>query len=177
MILWRVVRRLLALGVRLLVVNRVLVAALAGLLLLGFVVVPFALSEFTQGGAPTPAARVSVAVTNNSDNVPVASVENYLKGMSTFDANLVWSSFSDDAIRQMTSNGLTLQSLQQSLDDQKQQGTRYQEIAYIGKYPLRDGSQYLFYVVSASGVDGTNNLSQVFFVFTVNPDGKIAKIE
>lgn len=106
-----------------------------------------------------------------------ASVESYIKGLIEFDARLMWSSLSEEAINQMQSRGGSLEALQQGLDEAKRRGARYEDVTFIGNYPLRDGGRYLFYVLSRRGFAGPDQLDQVYFVFTVTRDGKIARIE
>lgn len=108
---------------------------------------------------------------------PVPAVESYLKGMTTFNAKLMWDALNEDALRQMQSQGGSLEQLQQKLNETKQNGISYDEIAYIGGYQRRDGIRYLFYVISRRGMRAPDDVEQVWFVFTVDPAGKIAKID
>src|SRR5262245_42304639 len=133
-------------------------------------------------GAPTsPAARGASAAPStrvggmNAEAVP--SVDSYIKGLTQFDAKLMWGSLSDEAIQAMRSRGGSLEALQKGLDDAKQRGARYEDITMIGNYPLQDGRKYLFYVLSRRGFTGPEQLEQVYFVFTVAKDGKITRIE
>jgi hypothetical protein len=77
----------------------------------------------------------------------------------------------------MRSRGGSLDALQAGLDDAKKRGARYEDITMIGNYPLQDGRKYLFYVLSRRGFGQQDQLEQVYFIFTVNKDGKIARIE
>ena len=54
----------------------------------------------------------------------------------------------------MTKQGGSQQSLQQRLDDAKQNGWSYEDVTFIGGYPLKNGEKYLFYVVSRRGFAG-----------------------
>lgn len=108
---------------------------------------------------------------------PVPAVESYLQGMTEFDAKLMWDALNEDALRQMQSQGGSLEQLQESLDRTKQSGISYDEVAFIGGYQRRDGIRYLFYVISRRGMGAPNEVEQVWFVFTVDPSGKIAKID
>jgi hypothetical protein len=97
--------------------------------------------------------------------------------MTTFDSKLMWDALDSQAIQSMTSQGGSEQVLQQRLDEAKQGGARYEDVTYIGGYPLKNGDQYFFYVVSRRGFVAPGQLDQVFFVFTVGSNGKIVKIE
>jgi len=111
----------------------------------------------------------------NAEAVP--AVDSYIKGLTQFDAKLMWNSLSEEAIQAMRSRGGSLDALQKGLDDAKQRGARYEDITMIGNYPLQDGRKYLFYVLSRRGFTGPDQLEQVYFVFTVAKDGKITRIE
>jgi len=133
-------------------------------------------STTASTSSSSPVAPVQ-AQNQNVQNVTAPAVDDYLKGMTTFDANLMWRSLSPDAITQMTQQGNTVQQLQQNLNQAKQAGARYESITYIGGFPLTDGEKYLFYVVSRRGFSGPGVLEQVYFVFTVGADGKIVQIQ
>lgn len=113
--------------------------------------------------------------TINGESVP--AVDSYIKGLTQFDAKLMWGSLSEDAINAMKARGGSLEVLQAGLDDVKRRGARYEDITMIGNYPLTDGRKYLFYVLSRRGFSGPDQLEQVYFVFTVSKDGKITRIE
>jgi hypothetical protein len=134
----------------------------------------------TSGGATTGSARgASIPASRvggmNAEAVP--SVDSYIKGLTQFDAKLMWGSLSEEAIQAMRSRGGSLEALQKGLDDARQRGARYEDITMIGNYPLQDGRKYLFYVLSRRGFTGPEQLEQVYFVFTVAKDGKITRIE
>jgi hypothetical protein len=129
--------------------------------------------------ATNPARGTSAPSTKiggmNAEAVP--SVDSYIKGLTQFDAKLMWGSLSEEAIQAMRSRGGSLEALQKGLDDARQRGARYEDITMIGNYPLQDGRKYLFYVLSRRGFTGPEQLEQVYFVFTVAKDGKITRIE
>lgn len=129
----------------------------------------------TRPNANGTSGRPTTLGTLNGE--PVPSVDSYIKGLTQFDAKLMWGSLSDDAIQAMKSRGGSLEVLQAGLDDAKRRGARYEDITMIGNYPLSDGRKYLFYVLSRRGFSGQDQLEQVYFVFTVSKDGKITRIE
>ncbi len=184
MILWVVIRRLLALIIRLLMINRIVSAGVFVLLFAGLIGYPLVTGATTT--APTTSAvgpAVAAAPVNRAASAgapaPSRAVEDYLKGMETFDAKLMWNALSPQAISQMQSQGGSVDKLQQGLDQAKQAGAQYEEVSYIGSYPLRDGTTYYFFVVTRRGFtqSAPNGVDQVYFVFTVGPDGKILRIE
>ncbi len=185
--LWRVIRRLLAVVIRALIwrpiVSLTVVAialGIAGTALGGLngsqLLQARAVSSASALG-PDSAASPSPIVRTAPPTTPPPAVEEYIKGMTTFNAHLMWEALDPQAIQAMESQGGSEQFLQQRLDDAKQKGARYESVAFIGGYPLRNGDRYFFYVVSRRGFDQNGGADQIFFVFTVGPNGKILKIE
>ena len=190
----RALRRAVALVLFMLIRGRKAIVATAAVLVVGYV-------AFTQiGRLPIPQGSLpswmpvgggsttnSVQTTSPRTSTPgklatingetVPAVDSYIKGLTSFDARLMWNSLSDDAINAMKSRGGSLEVLQAGLDDAKRRGARYEDITMIGNYPLADGRKYLFYVLSRRGFSGADQLEQVYFVFTVSKDGKITRIE
>ncbi len=185
---WRIVRRLLALFIQVFVWHPVvgLVGVVLAVGVLGFAVGGLNSSQLLQGrgtsqttapvnpaAAPAPALSVQAA----STTAPAPAVDQYIKGMTTFDAKLMWDSLDPTAVQTMVSQGGSQTTLQQRLDDAKQNGAAYEDVTFIGGYPLQNGQRYLFYVVTRRGFTGPGQLDQIFFVFTVGQNGKILKIE
>jgi hypothetical protein len=181
---WKVVRRILAVFIRVFIWHPVV----------GLVVVLLALGAigYEMGGLNTPEALAGrgsasasiqssvaapVTVQSASTTAPAPAVDEYIKGMTTFDAKLMWDALDQQAIQAMTSQGGSEDALQQRLNDAKQNGAHYQDVTFIGGYPLKNGDRYLFYVVTRQGFSGPGATDQVFFVFTVGQNGKIVKIE
>jgi hypothetical protein len=186
--LWKVVRRLLAVFIRGFIMHPVigLVVLVAAVGIVGVGVGGVDSAQLMRTGTVTPQtapaaaavpARTSVSFQNAAPVAPAQAVDQYIHGMISFDARLMWESLDPTAIDAMTKQGGSEQSLQQRLDDAKQNGWSYEDVTYVGGYPLRNGDKYLFYVVSRRGFAGPGIVDQVFFVFTVGPSGKILKIE
>jgi hypothetical protein len=183
--LWKVIRRLLALVIKAFiwrpVVSFTAVAIALGIVGLG--VGGLGSAQILQS-PPAPAALATSPTVNSTALVqnapptsPPAAVDEYIKGMTSFNAHLMWESLDPQAVQAMESQGGSEQQLQQRLDQAKQNGARYEGVTFIGGYPLRNGDRYFFYVVSRRGFDKPGVADQVFFVFTVGPNGKILKIE
>jgi hypothetical protein len=139
---------------------------------------------FTNGVSATEASSSAAAPATTTlttqttlNTAPSPAVDEYIKGMTTFDARLMWDALDPMAVQAMTSQGGSQQALQQRLDDAKQSGAHYDDVTFIGGYPLKNGNRYLFYVVSRRGFAAPGQTDQVFFVFTVGQTGKIVKIE
>jgi hypothetical protein len=186
----RALRRVLALALFLLIRGRRVLVAAVALLVVAWIAVanvnrlPIpagSLPSFLPVGsasnnAPAQAPRATTKLgTINSQASP--SVQNYIKGLTQFDAKLMWGSLSDDAITSMKSRGGSLETLQAGLDDAKKRGARYEDVTQVGAYPLQDGGKYEFYVISRRGFTGPDQLEQVFFVFTLDKTGKITRID
>ena len=139
-------------------------------------------SILPSGGASSATSGANVAdVRTTRSGVagePVSSVDSYIKGLTNFDAKMMWATLSEDAITSMKARGGSLEALQSGLDDAKRRGAKYEDITMIGNYPLQDGRKYLFYVLTRRGFgQAVDQLEQVYFVFTVSRDGKITRIE
>src|SRR5437868_1934058 len=162
--IWMVIRRLLALLIRVFVMHPVI-----GLVILvgavGAIGVGLGGVDSTRlmqsapvsaaGAISAPsAARPAVSFQTAPPVAPASSVNQYIRGMIGFDAKLMWDSLDPTAIDAMTKQGGSQQSLQQRLDDAKQNGWSYDDVTFIGGYPLKNGERYLFYVVSRRGFAG-----------------------
>jgi hypothetical protein len=185
--------RLLAVLLFVLIRGRRVVMAVAAVLVVGWILLanvnrlpipsgalPGFLSPSGSSSASAPtASRTNVRTTGaaNLTTEQVASVNSYIKGLTEFDAKLMWGSLADEAINAMKTRGGSPEALQSQLDEAKRRGARYEDITMIGTYPLQGGGKYLFYVLSRRGFSANEQLEQVYFVFTVNPDGKITHIE
>jgi hypothetical protein len=176
----RALRRVVALGVVAVFRGRRALLPIAGLLLVGYAAmtmvgrVPVG-SASAPGQAQPAAAPTTRLATTNVAAVP--SVDSYIKGLTQFDARLMWGSLSDEAIEAMRSRGGSLEALQAGLDEARRRGGRYEGVEMIGSYPLQDGQAYLFYVLSRRGFAGPDQLDQLYFVFTVDRSGKITNVE
>jgi len=188
--LWRVVRRLLAIGIRLLIwrpiVSLTIVAVALGVA--GFAIGGPSAPDLLQGRVASTTAAPGTGqspgpiatVRASSSTAPPPAVDEYISGMTSFNAQLMWDALDPQAVQTMASQGESEQVLQQNLDQVKQKGARYDSVAFVGGYPLNNGDSYLFYVVTRRGfaTDSTGRgvADQVFFVFTVGPNGKILQI-
>jgi hypothetical protein len=186
MLLWRIIRRLLALAIRFAIVNRGLILCLALLTVLAFAVVsawsPGSQSQTpTRGNGGSPSATATSATpvpgqaVGNYLPAPSQAVESYLTGMRGFDAKRMWSTFSAEYAKQLIDQGITEGSIQQRSDKERQAGVVW-EFTYIGQYALADGGRYYFLVATGRDSGGTGAPHEVYFVFTVSADGAISAI-
>jgi hypothetical protein len=107
---------------------------------------------------------------------PVAT-ESYLKGNETYNAELMWTALSEEALERFRSRGGTVQSLQQQMDQAKQAGAALERITYVGGESFPDGTSMHFYVVLARGPQSRGEAEYVSYVFTLDQSGKIARVQ
>jgi hypothetical protein len=110
-----------------------------------------------------------------SQTAPSAT-EDYLRGNRDYNANLVWNSLDTDAQSRLTSQGGSVDDLQQQMDTAKQRGVQIAEMSYIGGKSLPDGTSMQFYLVGVRQQSGANVDYQPY-MFTLDRDGKIAKVQ
>jgi hypothetical protein len=142
-------------------------------------------------GSPMSGSGFRLAATNEP-----SATATYLKGQQTFDARLVWESYSDRVIQDLRQRGGTVEDTQRQLDRVRQMGTHIDQVKYIGGYPLQTGSMQ-FYVVTRAGTCPADapqaarphsglvsNLAQttcdavsIPYVFTLDDKGKIDRVE
>ncbi|MDP2661841.1 MAG: hypothetical protein Q8R28_14030 [Dehalococcoidia bacterium] len=114
---------------------------------------------------------------NGSRLAPAASTEAFARGQTSFDAQLIWSSLSDDFTQSLSDQGQEVSSIQSQLDTLKSTGIHYTGITYLGGHTAKSGESYYVYVFSRTSVDPSVPDEDVPYVFVVNRGGKIDRIE
>jgi hypothetical protein len=104
------------------------------------------------------------------------ATEDYLRGNQTYNADLVWNSLDSDAQSRLSAQGGSRDDLQQQMDAAKQRGVQIAEMSYIGGKSLPDGTSMQFYLVGVRQQQGSNVDYQPY-MFTLDRDGKIAKVQ
>jgi hypothetical protein len=104
------------------------------------------------------------------------ATEDYLRGNQSYDATLVWSSLDADAQARLTSQGGSVDDLQRQMQAAKDHGIQLAEISYIGGKTLPDGTSMQFYLVGIRQ-QSTSALDYQPYMFTLDRDGKIAKVQ
>ncbi len=189
MFIWRVLRRLLAQIIRLLLLNRAVTVGLVAVLVVAFVIMPLLSSAGSLPGSlnqanalgngqPVQAAAASnpsgAAASASSQSLPPdPAVQTYLKGMLSFDANTMWTALHPQFRAQLQQNGVTLDTMTQQVAQEKQQ-LKYGKVYYVGSFEGQSGFKYYFYVVTFTGTDPTSGQtmnSEYAYTFTVAPDG------
>jgi hypothetical protein len=131
-----------------------------------------------------------------------AATAQFLRGQQTFDARLIWESYSDRVVQALEDRGASVDETQRQLERLRQAGSPIQGVEYVGGHPIPRGSME-FYVVTRSGPcvaperDGSqvrapedgrlliSSLDQtcrgetvyVPYVFTLDDKGKIDRVE
>lgn len=133
--------------------------------------VPPPLLAQARGGS-TPSAVMP------QGNIPApASTESFMKGQASFNADLVWDALSNDLHDNLTAQGSDKQAIQDQLDQYKKEGRQIDSFTYVGGYAPGGSKAFYFYVASIRRPELNGQADQVFFAFTVDPSGKIIRVE
>lgn len=120
------------------------------------------------------AARPEPADARVAALAPAPAVEDFLRGQQTYDADLMWASFSPELRANLEDRDITRDSLAERAESERQAGQRYSDFKYIGGLELDGRQRMYFYVVDISSPQQNGSIS---FVFTVGSDGKILSVE
>jgi hypothetical protein len=104
------------------------------------------------------------------------STEDYLRGNRDYNADLVWSSLNNDAQNRLRNQGGSQEALQQQMDAARQKGIKLEDVSYIGGKTLPDGTSTVFYLVGIRQ-QAASNIDYQPYMFTLDRDGKIAKVQ
>lgn len=107
---------------------------------------------------------------------PAPAVVDFLRGQQTYDADLMWNSFSPSFQESLQARDFTRDALAERMEQERRSGQRYRKFEYIGGVRLPDNQAMYFYVVEVS-VPQSARTRSISFVFTVDRDGKIVAIE
>ncbi len=120
----------------------------------------------------------SVAYHATSQDEPAATAA-YLRGQQSYDAKLIWDSYSDRVIRDLERRGNSLDDTQRQLDRAKELGRRIEQAQYIGGYPIPNGSMHFYVVMQTSPRSATTrgDVAYVPYTFTLDASGKIERVE
>lgn len=177
---WRLPRRLIARYIQFAAHHRLLgclgclgtllvVLVLCGLVATGTRLLPGRgeLAEYQE----IPVNDVGTLIVASEDGV-----EQYIDGMTDFDAQTMWDAYAEEARSRMADQGASVDQLQQGMDQARARGARIDSARSLGSYPLRDGRRYVFYIVRRSGFPPNGGAEELYFVFTVDPQGKILNV-
>jgi hypothetical protein len=105
------------------------------------------------------------------------ATESYMRGTTSFDARLVWEALSPEAQSRYASRGADVQALQAQMDQAKQAGAQLDQVTYVGGQGFPDGTSFHFYTVTNRGPVTRGEPQYVWYVFTLDPSGKITQIQ
>lgn len=109
-------------------------------------------------------------------NEQVEGVEQYIAGMMAFDAQPMWESYAESVRTELQSRGQSMSQLQDGLDSARAQGAAIDGVRQVGTFPLRDGRRYVFYIVARHGFPPNGGDEELYFIFTVDPFGKVLNV-
>ena len=99
----------------------------------------------------------------------------YLRGQQTYDADLIWGSYSERTQRDLERRSGGLEATKSALKRAEDAGVRLKDIQYVGGYPLPSGSLH-FYVVTQS-IASSRDLGYAHYTFTLDLAGRIEDVE
>jgi hypothetical protein len=140
-----------------------------------------ALGGCTLNSEPTatpepPVAYAPTATSGTLIDQPIEAAEQYLLGMQSYDAQMMWDAYSTTGQQNLATQGGSVAVLQERLDEWKNESFRIERWVRIGTYLLPNGGAYAFYV--AIGQSPTSQgPGEVYYVFTVDREGKIEKVQ
>jgi len=130
-----------------------------------------------QAGLPKVSLALPTAPAFHVGSSEPVATENYMKGTETFNAQLVWDSLSDEAQNRYRSRGGSMQALQSQMDQAKQAGAQLDQVTYIGGQSFPDGTSMHFYTVLTKGPSAQSTAEPIPYVFTLDPSGKIVRVQ
>jgi hypothetical protein len=163
----RVVKRVLHRLVRVLVLNRA-VGVVFGLVV--FAALGFGIYSLVSG------MSLPVALPRGSAASSSSAAESFLKGNQTYDATLVWDSLSDESHKRFEAAG-GQQAIQAQLNAARDRGIKFEQVSYIGKQDLPDGTSMQFFLVARRTPLTGSQVEYVPYVFTIDQSGKIANVQ
>jgi hypothetical protein len=104
------------------------------------------------------------------------ATQDYLKANQDYDASLMWASLDADAQQRLSAAGAGQSDLQQQMDAAKSHGFKLEQVSYVGGKSMPDGTSVQFYLVGIRQ-DPQSDLDYQPYMFTLDHDGKIAKVQ
>jgi hypothetical protein len=104
---------------------------------------------------------------------PASSVESYMKGRQSYNADMMWDAFSAEFQASQLETGASKSTMQAQANRERMVGLKYDRYEYIGGVQLDGGGGMYFYAVNLSYQDQQLKLPMVF---TADADGKIERI-
>jgi hypothetical protein len=166
----RIVKRLLHRVIRGVVTRPIRFAILLVALLAGVSLVAL------QTGIPTVTFSMPSALRFAGGGQPTAT-ESYMRGTETFNAELVWNAYNEEAQGMYRSRGVNVAAMQSQMDQARQAGIKMEQVTYIGGQAFPDGTSMHFYTVLTRGPQPRAEVEPMWYVFTLDRSGKIARVQ
>lgn len=107
---------------------------------------------------------------------PSPSVVDFLRGQQTYDADLMWESFSPGLRASLEEREITRDALADQMESERQAGHRYREVEYVGGVAVENRQTMYFYTVSVDS-PVPERAGTFSYIFTVDGDGKIVSVK
>lgn len=166
----RIVKRLLHRVIRGVVTRPIRFAILIVALLAGASLV------LLQTGVPTVTFSMPSALSFGGSSQPT-STQSYMRGTETFNAELVWNAYNEEAQGMYRSRGVNVAAMQSQMDQARQAGVKMEQVTYIGGQAFPDGTSMHFYTVLTRGPQPRAEAEPMWYVFTLDRSGKIARVQ
>ena len=166
----RIVKRLLHRVIRGVVTRPIRFAILIVALLAGASLV------LLQTGVPTVTFSMPSALSFGGGSQP-SSTQSYMRGTETFNAELVWNAYNEEAQGMYRSRGVNVAAMQSQMDQARQAGVKMEQVTYIGGHAFPDGTSMHFYTVLTRGPQPRAEAEPMWYVFTLDRSGKIARVQ
>lgn len=108
--------------------------------------------------------------------LPSSAIEDFLAAQRTYDAEKMWDTFSPRYQATLLDRGSSKATLAVQEENERSIGQKYLRYDYIGGLELNDGRKKFFYVITVESPRADMN-GPISYIFTVDPDGKIVRIE
>jgi hypothetical protein len=108
--------------------------------------------------------------------LPADSVVDFLRGQQTYDADLMWQSFSPELRSALEQQAITRDTLAEQVESERQAGQRYRSFNYVGGVEI-DGRQKMYFYVVEVQSPAPERSGTFSFIFTVDRNGKIISVE
>jgi hypothetical protein len=107
---------------------------------------------------------------------PAQAVTDFLRGQQTYDADLMWDSFSPSLRSSLEQREITRATLAEQVEIERRAGQRYRKVEYIGAVPV-DGRETMYFFAVEIQSPAPERSGTFSVVFTVDEDGKISSVK
>ena len=94
---------------------------------------------------------------------PPSSVETYIEGQRTYDAELMWSSLSEEVQASRAEQGASKEVMQTMAEQEQRQGLTYVDYAYVGGVDRESGGGMYVYAVDVEAGERSAKIPMTFF--------------